>query len=570
MSKNLPKRQLKKIIENFPFQKVNSFWYLFHKGRHYLEGDTLYFNLWVVNISKSHYPITEFHKTQIKLKALSNNSHFYVLGSIYDYHGNIVSIPGEAPFLDSIKLVISKEEKPLNHSYYDSLKESSYPIPNLSGELKGFPFYLKKIRDTSVIIPVSLIIDFFFLSHSTKLNNLILRNTLDDHLKYIGRKDKEGYLSLDRSALRKLEALYIGKFLFTESNSGSKALKELSTAHIIKLYQREKSAYLNSLIPFFQDCKFKLVGHRTNHGLFLAQRIVSFDLLDKDPFLVNEIILSIINDNISTGNYHDDNSISYNLPSHDYGQVGNNTDYFNSDSNSEIYDTEEFQSNSYSFNHLISSKTINIDSNKHKYILDMISPGNQYIGGSTNIYGEENENNITKTNIVLSIFDLFTWNQYAVKALIKLCNKHSYQGNFLNLNSSYSEKNYKHYKERDHILSWTPIGAKQSFKFVLFEILNDDRFYYFFERGPGSYSAVFSSSSYRRLSSREINNFLKKIIESKQIRWSQFYQNDEFLGYGIRVYQPIKHPKKQISSLSNGQEELVNELVKRIEKRIIF
>ncbi len=250
--------------------------------------------------------------------------------------------------------------------------------------------------------------------------------------------------------------------------------------------------------------------------------------------------------------------------------MSNDTDYFNSDSNSEIYDIEEFQSGSYSFSHPILGQTINIDSNKHRYLLSGMSEGTQYIGGSTNIYGEENEDNITKTNVVLSIFDLFSWNQYAIQALIKLCNKHSCEGSFLNLNSSYPEKNYKYYKEGDHVLSWTPVGSKRNFKFVLFEILNHNRFYYFFEKGPGSYSAVFSSSSYRKLTPKEINRFLRKVIEPKQIKWSQFYQNDEFLGYGIRVYQPIEHPKKKISSFSNGQEKLVNELIKRIEKRILF
>lgn len=568
MPSNLPSKEFKKALKYLPNQYESTLWYLFWKGKNFLEGDTLFSYLWLTNIYNNQYPVNPQHKTIIKVKILSVKSNKYILGSIYNYEGIIQNYPRRGTTeLFRVRAIVNNNH--FNSSKIFNILNNHYPIPSDNRELRGAYYYktttLIEGRNIDTIIPLQLINDFFFFCYSTKLNNHILANTISDNVKHLGQEvidsKKIGLISQNRLEIKKNEALYYGRYFFTKKNTGGEALKLLQTDHLIRMRNGEKKVYFKSKIPFSFDIEFDLLGQKINDNTFLAQRIVGIKSPDNIPYFeTDKVVVSVLNDTRKGKGYENDEKTPYNKFKNKYEDIEKNNDYHSSDQSSEMYEVIDQEKIGYFFNEIPPNEVLPKDSNKNKYILDKIINGKTYKGGSVNIFGDTKEPEVTKTNIEseLTLYDLIDWNQLVIETLIKICNENGYHGTFIKLNSGNTEVKHNEYDSENNfnILSYTPPGSEKFFKFILFKITFENKTYYYFDKGSNTFAAFFSDVNYSEIEYNKLNLFLKKVINLHNLKWSPIYKEQKLKPDGIIVYQPIEH--------------LVNELEKRLKMRLIF
>ncbi|MGG8497148.1 hypothetical protein ACQY1Q_12080 [Tenacibaculum sp. TC6] len=558
MPSNLPKEKFKIATKHLKTYKT-TLWYLFWKGKNFIDGDTLYFNLWLININENKYPVTFNYKTKINVTAHSAKSSKYVLGSIYDYQGNIVNCPEvNTKGLSRIETFLNNND--LNDKgFYNLLKGSSnYPLIDYKHEeLKNVLFYKKKIivkeKETNIIVPSQLINDFFFFSFSTKLNNLIISGSIIECVNYIGRKNingiETGIISQNRLEIGKKETLYYGRYFFTDNDAGLEAINQLRKEHLFQFKKGEKKVYFSSKIPFDFDINFNLIGQYIDSSNFLANRIVGIDSNNLSFFNIDNLIISVLNDTRSAKNYDNNMSVkSKNLTINKFTKIEENNDYRNSDQTSEIYPIIEEQPKDYSFYHTPKNEVVPKESNKNKYILKQIIGGKEYTGGSVNILGDTKEPGVTKTNIELCLYDLIQWNNFIIKTLIEICDEKGYNGHFIKLSSVKEEICYTQYKRKINldVLSATPYGSKFFFKFILFKINFNQKNYYYFDKGAGTHSCFFSDIYHSDIESSRLTNFIRKMIVNENLRWSKARKYDKFKPDGIIIYQPIEHKENNL------------------------
>lgn len=567
MPTNLPKANFKVAIKYL--KEYNStLWYLFWKGKNFIEGDTLYFNLWLININESTYPTTFDFKTKINVKAHSVKSSKYVLGSIYDYKGDIVNCPEiNSEGLTKVEVLLNNRDFN-DRGFYNLIKKGNYPtIDYKQKEFKNVLYYQKIVtiegQETNVILPLQIIIDFFFFSFSTKLNNLIISNSITECINLIGEQKingiKTGIISQNRLEIGKKEALNYGRYFFTENDAGLKAINQLKQEHLIQLKDGEKKVYFNSKIPFDFDINFTLMGQHIGSNNFLANRIVGINPNNNSFFNIDKLIVSVLNDTRKAKNYNSDMlNKETSLTINRFNKIEENNDYRNSDQTSEIYPIIEEESKDYSFYHIPENEVLPKESNKNKYILKQVLKGKEYTGGSTNILGDTKETDITKTNIQLTLYDLIQWNDLIIKILIEICDEKKYNGHFIKLSSIKEEICYTEYKKDPslNILSPTPHSSDLFFKFILFKINFNNKNYYYFDKGAGTHSCFFSDIHHSDIETSRLTSFIRKMIVNENLRWSKARKSDKFKPDGIIIYQPIEHRE--------------NNLKKRLLKRLDF
>ncbi len=556
MPTNLPKKEFiegkKKLKNDYNFTK----WVLFWKGKNFLYKDTFFSYLWLRNVHTEEYPI-DFgygnYNTIIRVKILSVRSSKFILGSIFDNQGKLLSLPEykKPKRLKNVGLW-------LNNNYltkgdlYKTLGQTFYPTPYIRNELDDTYYYKKivNVKDKPVcfLIPLQVFNDFFFFSHSTKLNNLIISNGISDCVKCIGKQDvsgeKTGMISQNRLEIKKSQALYYGRYFFTEKNVGTEALNELRTNHLIKIQNGERKVYFKSKIPFHFDIKFNILGQFIKDDIFIGYRIAGIESLNNTPFFdVDKVVVSVINDTRSSMKYEGNNVEKYNkLKNELLGIKENNENHF-SDQSSELLNIIEEEPKTYSFYQLPKNEVFPKDSNKNKYVLDKIIRGKKYTGGTSNLYGISEESNVVKTDTEITLFDLIEWNELIIETLIQICSEKKYKGYFIKLNSEIIETPYEKYdkKKNFNLLTTPPNGTNSYFKFLLFRIIINDKSYYYFDKGVGSYSAFFSDTNHSQIEKNRLNLFIKKMINDYNLKWSPAYRNEVLKPYGFIIYQPIEH-----------------------------
>ncbi|MCG7501081.1 hypothetical protein MHM83_04290 [Tenacibaculum sp. Mcav3-52] len=568
---NLPKTHFRKAKENLKKEYSFTKWSLFWKGKNFLKEDTFFSHLWLRNVPNEEYPINYSYGnfgTILKVKSLSASSSKFVLGSIFNNEGKLLNIPKDDSLgLNNINVILN------NNNFKDSgifniFSKAKYPIPPIFGELKS-AYYYKKTQNINgnlidIIIPLQLINDFFFFSHSTKLNNHIISNIISENVKYIGNEmidgKKIGMISQNRLEIKKQQALYYGRYFFTNNNSGLSALNELRTNHLIKIKNGENRVYFKSKIPFSFDINFKVAGQFISNNIFLGYRIIGAEPLENQSFFnTDKIIVSVLNDT-RTANKYEDNSTTYTkdkvLNSYQSIETNNDNDY--SDQSSETYDIIEEEKKDYSFYTIPENEVQPKDSNKNKYLLGKIIKGKDYSGGTSNMFGHTKESGITKTDTELTLYNLIDWNKFIIKTLGEICNEKGYKGYFIKLNSGNTEISYENYDDKINysVLSISPPGTNKLFKFLLFRIIDEGRNFYYFDKGTGSYSAFFSDINFAKIEHNRLNFFIKKMITDQNLRWSPVSKEETFKPYGFVVYQPIEH--------------ITNKLKERLLKRILL
>ncbi|MFD0962552.1 hypothetical protein [Pseudofulvibacter geojedonensis] len=565
---NLPKKAFENSTKSFKKQFKSTLWYLFCKGKNFLVGDTWFTELWLINVSSKEYPVRIFFKTKIKVEILSISSSKFILGSIYDYKGKLVNEPKiNSGGLININTILNNryfKDKGL-YNIYDSCM---YPKPSIYGVLKNAYYYRKKQliddKPIDIIIPLQLINDFFFFSHSTKLNRCIINNTISESVKCL--KDeivdgkRVGVISQNRMEIAKSQALYYGRYFFTRDKAGKKAINQLRTDHLIRYKSGEKSVYFNSKIPFSFDVELDLIGQYIDEKTYLAFRIVGVNSPDKTPFFdIDKVVVSVLNDTRSVKTSQNKEAKLFTKVINKYTGIENNNEYNYSDQSGETYEIIEKKKADYSFNDIPENEVLPKDSNKFNYIIGKIVYGKEYKGGTVNLDGIFKEKGITKTNVEIVIYDLINWNHLIINTLIEICKNKGYEGVFLKLHSShYTEIAYNEYNSDNNfdILSFTPSNVEKTFKFLLFKISSNNKTYYYFDKGVGTHSAFFSDLYFNEIKFSRLNAFLARVINHENLRWSKLYQNQKFKPEGIIVYQPLEHRE--------------NELKERLMKRLKF
>lgn len=580
---NLPKSKLNRIYRNKSELSRIKFWYLFWRGKTYLKDDTFFTKLWLIDIRSSKYPITEFGHNKIAIEVLTVNIQKYIQGSVYDTKGNCISEPiHDANGLSNIEVSINPREDYANKGLYRLLSNNNYPTTDYKFEvLKGASFYLKKIDlkgvDTSLVLPLQIVIDFFFFNYSTKLNNYILDNTITDLFEVKGEvvneKGKYGYLVQNGQEISKKLMLLFARYYFTKGNSGIKALNDLRSKHLLNLMNGDKETYLYTNIPFSFDCTFNLVGQYLGEQkeLFLASRITGFKPTNgQKPFDVDELIVSVINDTRSSQIYNNHEVKGYNKVNNEYtGISGNEVDHSDSDGSGNLIEIEIEEQPFYSFNEIPENRKIPKGSARDKYVQNKIINGNKFSGGTVNLRGLGGEENITKIDEI-TVSRLLRWNVYALNAIKKFCKKNRCSGIFVKIGYQGENISLEEY-EKGYLNVFTSFRTRQfkRTKFILFEFSVNNDFYYFFEQGSGSYSAVFRARNRMKFSKNDLNLIFLNLVSNKKIMWSKRRRDKSFLiKNNLHILQPIEHPGVSEISLKNTEEYRVDKLVKTLENRI--
>lgn len=579
----LSKRNLKKVYKNRPELNKIKFWYLFWRGKTYLKKDTFYTKLWLINIDTANYPITKFGHFKIAIEILTVNIHKYIQGSIYNASGDCISIPlHDTKGLDNIEVSVNPEQGYLTKGLYQHLSNGGYPIPDYKFEvLKSAPFYLEKVNfngmEISIILPIQVIIDFFFFSYSTKLNNYILDNIITDLFEVKGEVikdgDRYGYLVQNGNQISEKLMLMFARYYFTETNSGIEAINELRSKHLINLKNGYEETYLYSSIPFSFNCTFKFIGQyiAEQKDIFLVHRITGFKPTDgQNPFDVKELIVSVINDTRSSENQQKQEEKNYDKVYNEYtGISGNETDHTDSDGSGNLIEIDVEEQPMYSFNEIPDKRKIPKGSDKDRYVLNKSINGDKFSGGTTNLRGLGDDKNVVKIDEITASV-LLPWNVYAIGAIEKFCIEKKCSGNFIKLEYETENIKLEDYKEgyKNVFTSFRTKKMKRT-KFILFEFFMDQGFYYFFEQGSGSYSALFRARNRMQFSKNELRLIFLSLAKNKILLWSKKRKDDNFLiKNNLHILQPIEHAGKSEIPEENTEEYRIEKLVNSLKKRI--
>jgi len=582
MSKNLSKAKFKKSLLSIGVkQSQSSFWYLSQKGKSYFKRDSFYMKLWLFKIDSAEYPVESFSKKNIAFEVLTVNTSEYVQGSIYNEIGKCINVPEiGVTGLDSIEVNFDTHDDLFSRGLYEIYSPCNYPIPDFKHRvLKGANYYKTQIKienkTVTVILPLQSVIDFFFFNFSTKLNNYILENSLEEIFEITGividKNDKYPCVTQNRQKVSKRVILFIAQFFFTTSKIQSEAIDLLRTSHLFEMKNGKSKFYLKTKIPFDIPSELKLLGQYIdkNKNTFLANRITGFRPLNQEVlFDFKKIIISVINDTSSVKGYENDEERLYDMVYNNYGGISDNVDYTDSDGKSTVKEIKENENPLYSFSEIPESSSVIKGSNKHRYVLDKIIKGKDYIGGTANLRGYEDESQVTKIDRI-TLASTLAWNIYAISAIDIFCSENKFGGSFIKLyKDNISLKEFR--DGREDVFTSFNFKKLRKTKFILFEFSRENYVYYFFEKGSGSYSAVFRSTNNMILSKNQLFRFLKSITLKNKLDWSARSRDEAFMNkHKIKIFQPITHPSKSDKKEKRTDSDLIKILIKSIKKRII-
>lgn len=597
--RNLPLKAFKKSIVESESKDV-LYWYLKYYGKLSYIDSKIYIDLWLYEVKDNLLPVKKFGKKSIKIKVEAHNTIIYTHGSIYDKNGDFVREPNSIDSnLQEFTVELHKDENYREKGLYGILQKTFYELVPYEHKLYfGYPYYFcNKIinnKIVEIIIPLQVIVNYFFFGKSSNLNNKILRGEIEKIIKRDG-VSKEiderdgilkiiGFCSFDKQFYKSKDAKNIASYFFTYENSGLHALRLLSESHITDFRNGITETYLKGKLPFYYKTHYNVLGQfiDTECKVFMVSKILGF-MSNESNWSVDAIKIKIDNDNKSTGKYENNNEINVNRPNHSYAEVGNITDE-PTDHSSQIkqikiqsYDNDFFASG-------LDFEILRNDLNKNKYNVEGIQ-GKHFDSGSTNYDDNDNESSTTREDYIKEEAYIFPWDKCAIKALSYLCKMYQFTGEYISLNNSNNYIPIDTFFENKEIFSIYKSGT-QEFIFILFEILCNDNYYYYFDNGKGKCSAIFyrwvNGNRVERMNINQLNDVINKTVKDHDLRWSSIRAENKLVRDNVKVMQPMKHSsiyEKNVTDIrvkenefSKNQEEkqtfLILQLVSKIKNRL--
>lgn len=228
------------------------------------------------------------------------------LGSLFNFRGRMVASPSKfiakrVYKLNGIRLQSSRNYR--DSGIYSKLAGTMYPVYD-KNIYDHCPFYYTEQsmygKITKVIIPMHVILDYFFGMSTLTLHNLVHKNFYEsvkfwseDSSKKIGNIKYDGRLINDES-LRD-----IAGYLFATGGTGSKTITGLSLSHF-QYFARERAvgragrAYLNVRIPFETECTYSIFGQYIsddNDGS--SQKFIAYGISSVKPTIPADNLFTV-------------------------------------------------------------------------------------------------------------------------------------------------------------------------------------------------------------------------------------------------------------------------------------
>lgn len=596
--RNLPKRSFDSEIKQKEIYNVK-FWYLSYIGKVYRIESKIYVSLWLIEVFEDKYPIKLFGRKYLKIKLLAHNLLNYIQGSIYDKDGYFLKEPREdSSGILNLNVLLHRSANYKFSGFHKILSKTNYwIIPNDFEALKGFRYYENfmyyKGKEIQIIIPLQIIINYFFFNRSSNLNQNIIENLVLSNVKNHGvqiRKEEEwpnyvydgsdplveyvGHYSFDISKLSSSYAAEIAKFFYTNRNAGNDSLQKLCCKHLVDFYNGKKDVFLDTRIPFEMLSNFRICGQFIDNEekIFMANRITGFKSNDanKKLYMVDFMIAGVLNDTRTAIKLEKREEINKIINLNTFVSVGDIVTDEPSNSTAPIKKNDRVSV----YQDFLMMSPKNILSQKYSNYFrykTSVKKGVEINGQTSNYTDFDPSSSLGRIDQTITLANLLECNKYAKAALENVCKTLDCVGNYVILDKNiYIENTNTNGKD---ILSEKKYNDKV-YKFILFEIILDFDYFYFVEMGRGRYSAIFLQNTgngrYQKIDLNKLNLILKFASENN-FHWSKIYKDSysRLQNNGITVLRPMEHETIHGDQDDDVKESiLINNLTSKIIKRI--
>ncbi|MEO8253809.1 MAG: hypothetical protein ABI554_05420 [Flavobacterium sp.] len=568
--------RLKEILKYSDNSKYN-YWILISYKLSIRRAGVTFKETLLINIKEPKYNknnIFDINNSRVTIEIEEARTIEFPTGSIVNRYGVLVKTPSGTSngdyIYDKDVWFNPKEDNPI---LFD--RDENFDIDFI----KGVPCYYKRVEQspkskaekkpsippTNFVIPIHLLLDFFFYQNTYVTNVLVNDFEKISHLKKI----EPDILVYSSDHIRTAAAETIGEFLFTENDSGLNALMEINKHSVEWLNQAkrgEKSrAYIRTIFPFNIMTKLSLRGiylteTSSSERTFLAFSITKAVPLDesKSFFTIDdELKLVDLADKSSTDEKDNKDIIEYNSIT-SIGQEKESTELSNNPTN----------------NSLPESINDNVKNNKFKSGLKKqkikrVDQLNQYVKKDTIIkeIEEISINYMEQTgNGLVSQYQAVEWQNFSFfdvfHKAIELLRLEDFIVDYLKIDKELTNFNSSKYR-------FLNIKGCQ--------VETENKSYIIVESGANKYIGMFRCVNFQRFDLENdirIESFLRSVINDYNYSWSKvnsiynaYFQN----GASIKIFRPMEHETSRLSQLlqeGKNVEDVINSLAMKLVKKI--
>ncbi|BFM44097.1 hypothetical protein CFS9_27380 [Flavobacterium sp. CFS9] len=576
-------KQLKEIAK-YINGKSFKYWILISYRRS-VQGTQTFKEAVLINIEKLNYlkdNIFRKDNPRIILEIEEIRTVNFPLGSIFDCSGNLLMVPIES----SIKNYVYKNSI-LIDPYNDFVQPFDKDEIFDTEFIHGVPCYYKKReeKNTIFIIPVHVILDFFFYTDTYTTNILVNNFSAVEKLEKI----IPNILLYPSTLINQDSAKKIGKYFFTKYNDGYRALKRIHAHEKEWLNQAknnlDRKAYITTNLPFGIKTYLSVIGiyltdKDSKDKFFLVFAIEEAKPVDeRKPFFEqDEIFYLDLNDKRSTG-LRDEKEVVQR------DRSVNRIIKENYEENEELSNDSVNNSLPLVTNETIKNNKFSIAPEFKK--LDRIDQLKKYITNKTVLkennkvgfnYTEESSLSDTARYQAIESKTESLFFRVFFKAIEFLKNE-GYTASYLLLDN----------KGLNPRLTIVPSGVKvrknlMSLVASICQIEIGGYNYTVIEAGENHYIGMFACTNNYKFNSIceiRIKDFLEKVINKHNYNWSKVNEkeNSNFQKESnIKILRPIEHERKKCELLRKGEEKkteneiidfLAARLAGKIKKRIL-
>ena len=164
---------------------------------------------------------------------------------------------------------------------------------------------------------------------------------------------------------------------------------------------------------------------------------------------------------------------------------------------------------------------------------------------------------------------VFEWYEIAVRALKELCSEEGFSGYFLKIDKNDSRRVSIQSANVSRLISRIRENNYEVFDFLMFELIYEDRRYYFLDRGANHFSSFFNSESFMALNSNSIKKILKMVYSVKHRgNWTSKLLKLELYSLDERILVHSSMVHRSTHNKNEPEKELVERIKTKIFKRI--